>query len=169
MNWCFFLRYIDEIDGVLGVNSYNGKVEIYLYKKTSDGYVKILTVSSKERGSLQVTKLIGLSNEKFERLYAKKIEKDSGSLRGHNNPNPSTKAQSTDESFSNIKVSQNPNFVKSKLSLGNGNASSKDVFGFAVKEDAKVNEDLLEELSIYHPDAEVDSYSISPHIKRKCR
>ena len=48
--------YIDEIDGVLGVNSYNGKVEIYLYKKTSDGYVKILTVSSKERGSLQVTK-----------------------------------------------------------------------------------------------------------------
>ena len=52
-------------------------------------------------------------------------------MRGHNNPNPSTKAQSTDESFSNSKVSQNPNFVKSKLSLGNGNASSKDVFALA--------------------------------------
>lgn len=46
---------------------------------------------------------------------------------------------------------------KAKYSLSNTNNSSKDVYGFSVNKNAKVNEDLLEELSIYHPDAQVDS------------
>ncbi len=37
------------------------------------------------------------------------------------------------------------------------NVKQKDVFGFKIDENADVDEDLLEELSIYHPDAEVDS------------
>ncbi len=37
------------------------------------------------------------------------------------------------------------------------NVKQKDVFGFKINENADVDEDLLEELSIYHPDAEVDS------------
>lgn len=49
-----------------------GKVEIHLYKETQDGYVRILTVASKERNSLQVTKLIGVSKEKFVQKYSKK-------------------------------------------------------------------------------------------------
>ena len=49
------------------------------------------------------------------------------------------------------------NGEKAKYSLSNTNNSSKDVYGFSVNKNAKVNEDLLEELSIYHPDAQVDS------------
>ena len=37
------------------------------------------------------------------------------------------------------------------------NVNQKDVFGFKVDENAAVNEDLLEELSIHHPEAEVDA------------
>lgn len=46
---------------------------------------------------------------------------------------------------------------KRQYSLSDSDNSPKDVFGFTVKQDAKVNEDLLEELSIWHPDAQVDS------------
>lgn len=37
------------------------------------------------------------------------------------------------------------------------NAETRDVFGFAVNKNANVNEDLLEELSIHDPNAEVDA------------
>ena len=33
----------------------------------------------------------------------------------------------------------------------------KDVFGYKINQDAEVNEDLLEDMSYYHPDAEVDT------------
>ena len=36
------------------------------------------------------------------------------------------------------------------------NVKQKDVFGFKINENADVNEDLLEEISYFHPDAEVD-------------
>ena len=92
-------EYLDEFDGVLSVNEHNGKVDVHIYKQVSEDYVRILAVSSKERRSLQVTKLIGVSREKFETKYAKKIERTTGSLRSESEnsegSNPSTKAQLT--------------------------------------------------------------------------
>ena len=88
--------YLDNFDGVLGVNTYNNKIEVHLYKENKEGYVRILTVVSTERNSLQVTKLIGVSKEKFEQKYAKKIEGDIGSPRGLvKDSNPSTTARHT--------------------------------------------------------------------------
>ena len=65
-------HHIFEFDGALSVNNYNGKTEIHIYKKSNKGYYQIITVSSSERNSLQVTKLMGISKEKFEEKYAKK-------------------------------------------------------------------------------------------------
>ena len=62
---------------------------------------------------------------------------------------PTKETSSKDGVFSNGK--------NTKYSLSDSDNSTKDVFGFAVKQNAKVNEDLLEELSIWHPDAQVDS------------
>lgn len=75
-------EYLDDFDGVLLTNYYKGKKEVHLYKETDEGYVRILAVSSNERGSLLLTKLVGVSKEKFEAKYAKKIERDTGSPRG---------------------------------------------------------------------------------------
>ena len=94
-------EYLDTFDGVLSVDEHNGKVEVHIYKELDEGYVRILTVSSKGRDSLQVTKLIGVSKEKFEKKYGGKIKKgrNTGSPRSQteisDNSNPSTKARHT--------------------------------------------------------------------------
>ena len=98
-------EYLDEFDGVLSVNTYNNKVEVHLYKETEDGYMRILTVVSNERNSLQVSKLMGVSKEKFEKQYAKKIERITGSPRGLNkDSNPSTTARLTASVLSNDSI-----------------------------------------------------------------
>ena len=66
-------RHLQPVQGEIPVNTYNNKVEVHLYKSTDDGYIRILTVVSSERNSLQVSKLIGVSKEKFEKKYAKKM------------------------------------------------------------------------------------------------
>ncbi len=43
------------------------------------------------------------------------------------------------------------------LSQPIANVKKKDIFGFTIDENADVNEDLLEELATYHPDADVDA------------
>ncbi|MBE7020894.1 MAG: hypothetical protein E7411_05650 [Ruminococcaceae bacterium] len=89
-------EYLNEFDGVLAVNTYNNKVEAHIYKQTDDGYVRILTVVSNERDSLQVTKLIGVSKEKFEQKYDKIKKGDTGSPRGLSKAsNPSKTARLT--------------------------------------------------------------------------
>ena len=69
-------RNIFDFDGVLSVNDYNGKTEVHIYRRAENGYYQIITVSSSERKSLQITKLIGVSKEKFEEKYEKKIERN---------------------------------------------------------------------------------------------
>lgn len=89
-------EYLDDFDDVLSVNTYNNKVEAHLYKETEEGYIRILTVVSSERNSLQITKLVGVSKEKFEKKYAKKIEGNIGSLWSQLKDSfPSTTAQLT--------------------------------------------------------------------------
>ena len=109
-------EYLDEFDGVLSIDTYKGCVEIQLYKVTVDGYIRILTVTSNERKSLQVTKILGNSREKFEAKYAKKIERDAGSPRGQNGTlsasNPSTKARYTESALSEIRIPQSETEVK---------------------------------------------------------
>lgn len=41
--------------------------------------------------------------------------------------------------------------------ISNPMENVKDVFGYNINQDAEVNEDLLEDMSYYHPDAEVDT------------
>ena len=64
--------HIHNFDGVLSIDDYNGKTEVHLYRKSEQGYYQIITVVSSERKSLQITKLIGVSAEKFEQKFAKK-------------------------------------------------------------------------------------------------
>ena len=66
-----------------------------------------------------------------------------------NNTDPITKESSTDGSF----------FDASKKGTKTSNSAEdvKDVFGYKISQDAEVNEDLLEDMSYYHPDAEVDT------------
>ncbi len=91
-------------------------------------YVRILTVSSLERESLQVTKLIGVSKDKFESKYGTKKERDTGSLRGQTDktdiPNPSTKAQHTAGALSTISIPQEKGNVNKKISTNSENAKS---------------------------------------------
>ena len=114
-------EYLDDFDGVLLTNYYNGKKEVHLYKETEDGYIRILAVSSSERGSLLVTKLIGVSKEKFEEKYAKKIERNTGSPRGQTEKsdasNPLTEARLTAGVLSDVIVSQKPNSVKTNQKI----------------------------------------------------
>lgn len=100
-------RHIFDFDGVLSVDTHNGKTEIHMYKKSEGGYYHILTVVSSERNALQITKLIGVSKEKFESKYAKKIERSTGSLRMQEASDPSTKAQHTAGVLSNNSIHKN--------------------------------------------------------------
>lgn len=108
-------EYLDDFDGVLFTNYYHEKKEIHLYKETDEGYVRILAVSSNERGSLLVTKLIGVSKEKFEAKYAKKMERNIGSPRGQSEKsdasNPPTGARLTADVLSKDRIAQNPDSV----------------------------------------------------------
>ena len=103
------LEYIENFDGILSVNEYNGKIEIHIYEKSGKGYFRILAVASKERNSLIITKLIGVSKEKFETKYAKKIERSTGSPRGQSDKtdasNPSTTARHTASVLSKNSIS----------------------------------------------------------------
>lgn len=99
---------LNDFDGVTSVDSFNGKVEAHIYKRTEDGYIRLITVVSSERKSLQVTKMIGVSQNKFEEKYGKKIERDSANRRGQTEltaaSNPSTTATSA-ESLSKDSIS----------------------------------------------------------------
>ena len=108
--------YLDDFDGVLSVNTYNNKIEVHLYKETAEGYVRILTVVSTERSSLQVTKLIGVSKEKFEQKYAKKIEGNIGSPKSQEDSNPSTTARLTADVPSNDSILNSDRNVKDNFS-----------------------------------------------------
>ena len=100
-------EYIDTFDGITSVDEYNGKVKAYLYKKSENGYYRILTVVSNERSSLQVTKMIGVSKEKFETKFQNKKERDTGSPRGQDASIPSTKARHTAGALSDNSIPQN--------------------------------------------------------------
>ena len=93
------VEYIDDFDGVLLTNYFKGTKEVHFYKETDEGYIRILAVSSNERGSVIITKLIGVSKEKFAAKYAKKIERNTGSPRGQTEKsdasNPPTGARLT--------------------------------------------------------------------------
>jgi len=99
-------EYIDTFDGITSVDEYNGKVKAYLYKKSENGYYRILTVVSNERSSLQVTKMIGVSKEKFETKFQNKKERDTGSPRGQDASIPSTKARHTAGALSDNSIPQ---------------------------------------------------------------
>ena len=99
-------RHIFDFDGVLSVNDYHGKTEVHIYRRAENGYYQIITVSSSERKSLQITKLIGVSKEKFEEKYEKKIERNTGSPRMPEASNPSTKARHTAGALSTVIISE---------------------------------------------------------------
>ena len=108
---------VDEFDDVLGINTYNNKTEVHLYKETEEGYIRILTVVSSERNSLQVTKLIGVSKEKFEAKYTKKIEGNIGSPKSLiEDSNQSTTARLTADVPSTESVSPSGKNVKENFS-----------------------------------------------------
>lgn len=69
----------------------------------------------------------------------------------------STASQNSKFAENSLPQNSEKSSEKRQYSLSDSDNSPKDVFGFTVKQDAKVNEDLLEELSIWHPDAQVDS------------
>lgn len=106
-------HHIFNFDGVLSVNDYNGKTEIHVYRQAEKGYYQIITVASSERNSLQITKLIGVSKEKFEEKYAKKIERNTGSPRMQEASNPSTKARHTAGALSNDIIPDSDKIVNS--------------------------------------------------------
>ncbi len=122
-------EYIDNFDGVLSVDTYNDKVDVHLYKEVEDGYIKILTVVSKERNSLQVSKLIGVSKEKFEKKYAKKIEGSTGSPQSLYDSNPSTTARHTADAPSTSSI---PDYGKK--------VNKKSVSGTRLVESTSVND-----------------------------
>ena len=105
---------LNDFDGVTSVDYFNGKVEAHIYKRTEDGYIRLITVVSSERKSLQVTKMVGVSQEKFESKYGKKIERDLANRRGQTEitdaSNPSTTATSA-KSLSKNSISHSNNFV----------------------------------------------------------
>ena len=154
-------EYLDEFDGVLSVDKYHEKVEIHLYKELDDGYVRILTVSSKERNSLIVSKLIGVSKEKFEAKYGKKIERNAGSPRGQNASTPSTKARLTAGVLSDTIISHTEQFVKSEdvISSEIGTGVAKTPITAYTEEDMKITT-VKERL-------EVNAQKTHKHLKNK--
>ena len=104
-------EFMNEFDGITSIDTHKGRTQIHLYKRISRGYVHILTVSSTQRKSIIVTKLIGMSTEQFEQKYSKKMERDTGSPRGQTDTSdastPSTKARLTAGALSNNSIPQN--------------------------------------------------------------
>ena len=99
-------RTMFDFDGVLSINNHNKKTEIHIYRKTDGGYYQIITVVSSERKSLLITKIIGVSDGKFERKFAKKIERDTGSPRMQEASIPPTEARNTAGALSNVSIHQ---------------------------------------------------------------
>ena len=122
--------YLDDFDGVLLTNTHNNKKEVHLYKETDEGYIRILAVSSNERGSLMVTKLIGVSKEKFEGKYAKKIERNIAKTRGQTDfsetSNPPTEARRTANALSKTKIPQSDKIVNRESEDSDTNYSESD-------------------------------------------
>ena len=141
------LEYVENFDGVLSVNEYNGKIEIHIYEKSGKGYIRILAVASKERNSLIITKLIGVSKEKFEAKYAKKIERNAGSPKGQTDKteasNPSTTVRHTASVLSTDSISEKSEKVNTfdeKNSSARGKKIKKKSEGsFAVSESVDMN------------------------------
>lgn len=155
--------YIDNFDGITSIDTYNGKTEIHLYKRNQDGYVRIITISSSERNALQVSKLIGVSKEKFEQKYAKKIERNTGSPRSHSeitdNSNPSTKARHTAGVLSNNSISQNDTDVNNKIK---NSQKEKSNYSLSSEDKASLN-DELRQLAFYDDlDIREDTHDTPP-------
>ena len=98
---------------------YKNRTEIYLYKEREDGYIRILTITSRERGSLNVSKLIKVTKSKFFKKFGKMIERDSANRRGQTDltdaSNPSMMATSA-ESLSKDSISQESENVNRNFS-----------------------------------------------------
>lgn len=67
---------------VVAVDSHNGKQKIHLTAEMPNGYVIVIQINSSQRNSLQLFKMIGLSQEKFLRKYGDRIKKSDSSWRG---------------------------------------------------------------------------------------
>ena len=103
-------QYIIDFDGITSIDTFKDRTQIYLYKETQEGYIRILSITSSERGALQVTKIIGVSKEKFESKYVKTKERVDGRQRGQTDKseasNSSTRTPHTSMTLSDTIISQ---------------------------------------------------------------
>ncbi len=80
-----FENVVDDIynfDYVTAVNTHNNKTEVHIAKESENGYIRIITVVSNERNALQISKIFGVTKNKFEKKYGKKIERVIDNQRG---------------------------------------------------------------------------------------
>lgn len=130
-------KYLDDFDHVLSVDKFKGKQKITLSKAIDGGHVIILEVVSSDRNALQLFKIYGISDEKFDEKYGNRIKNRSTGSRGATtgkpaSPNASTRPPLTAGApVSGPTISQNAPIVKSgetsndgTLPEGTGAASS---------------------------------------------
>lgn len=138
----------------------------FAYAKKKDGfYVVAEAVGGKTNPNIVPVMMLYVTDEKWRRfigagktigemLYENDPEKINALDIQKNKKNRVIAAQFVSkETIANTPHS--PRFKKS-LSQDGANVNTKNIFGFDINKSANVNEDLLEELSIYHPGAEVD-------------
>ncbi len=108
---------INTFDYVTSVDTHKNRTEVHIAKETNRGYVRIITIVSDERNSLQISKMWGVSKEKFETKYGKKIERatnyrgrqpESSGVSNAATPPPSS------ETLSKVIIADSQENVKSK-------------------------------------------------------
>ena len=125
-------RTMFDFDGVLSINNHNKKTEIHIYRKTDGGYYQIITVVSSERKSLLITKIIGVSDGKFERKFAKKIERNTGSPRMQEASTPPTEARNTAGALSNVSIHQSSQKINPSKQNSSEKVSTDDSASFSL-------------------------------------
>ena len=85
---------------VLNYNKYRDKVEIQFAARDERGYIRILTMVSRGRQSLQVIKMLGNTEEKFRQIYGEKAERTFGRQEEQNASNPRIAAPYTENVLS---------------------------------------------------------------------
>lgn len=117
----YFENY-DEM--VYAIQFASGNKKLCVSKKIKDGRMVIVEVVSKSRGSLQFKNAIGMTEEKYQKIFLPKYKRSSSSSRGSDSSNTSLH----NDTASNTRIAQKDSSVNTEFMQNSQNNSEAKKF-----------------------------------------
>ena len=135
----YFENY-DEM--VYAIQFASGNKKLCVSKKIKDGRMVIVEVVSKSRGSLQFKNAIGMTEEKYQKIFLPKYKRSSSSSRGSDSSNTSLH----NDTASNTRIAQKDSSVNTEFMQGSQNNSD-------IKKSLKAEDDAPTAIDRYYAEA----------------